>query len=259
MTLVAFDFDGTLAESEMLDRIAARAGVGDEVAAITERAMRGELSYADSLRERARLVAGLPESAAAAVYDGVRLRDGAGDLVAKLRDGGVRVVVLTGGFKPGVAAAFDAAGVAADGVVGNRLVAADGELTGAVEGPLVEGTKDDALRDACEAAGITPAAAVAVGDGANDVPMLDAAGTAIGVDPKPGSTPTAITPSRRWTRSGACSTTTASRERRAHSASASFWTGCGGAPSVSASSRSLSWLRHDDPGAVTVSASLSAT
>lgn len=186
MTLVAFDFDGTLAESEMLDRIAARAGVGDEVAAITERAMRGELSYADSLRERAQLVGGLPESAAAAVYDGVRLRDGAGDLVAKLRDGGVRVVVLTGGFKPGVAAAFDAAGVAADSVVGNRLVAADGELTGAVEGPLVEGTKDDALRDACEAAGTTPAAAVAVGDGANDVPMLDAAGTAIGVDPKPG-------------------------------------------------------------------------
>jgi len=186
MALVAFDFDGTLADSEMLDRVAARAGVGDEVAAITERAMRGELSYAESLRERASLVAGLPEAEAADVYEGVRLRDGAGDVIAALRDAGVTVVVLTGGFGPGVDAALDAAGVGVDDVLANHLAVADGELAGEVGGPLVEGTKDDALRAACETFGVAVADAVAVGDGANDVPMLDAAGYAVGFDPKPG-------------------------------------------------------------------------
>ena len=186
MALVAFDFDGTLADSEMLDRIAARAGAGDEVAAITERAMRGELSYAESLRERASLVAGLPEADAAEVYDGVRLRDGAGAVISSLRDAGVTVVVLTGGFGPGVEAALDAAGVGDDAEVANHLGVADGELSGEVGGPLVEGTKDDALRAACEEFGVDVAESVAVGDGANDVPMLDAAGYAVGFDPKPG-------------------------------------------------------------------------
>ncbi|MFB6072252.1 MAG: phosphoserine phosphatase SerB [Halobacterium sp.] len=186
MALVAFDFDGTLADSEMLDRLAARHGVGGEVADITDRAMRGELSYAESLRERAGLVAGLSSSDAADVYDGVRLRDGAGDLIGALRDAGVTVVVLTGGFGRGVEAALDAAGVAADDVVANRLPEADGELTGDVEGPLVEGTKDDALRAACAEFGVDPADAVAVGDGANDVPMLSAAGFAVGFQPKDG-------------------------------------------------------------------------
>jgi phosphoserine phosphatase len=186
MALVAFDFDGTLADSEMLDRLAARAGVGDEVAEITERAMRGELSYAESLRERASLVGGLPESAATDVYESVRLRDGAGDVLRALRESGVSVVVLTGGFGPGVEAALDAAGVSVDRVVANELPVADGELTGEAGGPLVEGTKDDALREVCEAFGEDVADAVAVGDGANDVPMLDAAGFAVGFDPKQG-------------------------------------------------------------------------
>lgn len=186
MTLVAFDFDGTLADSEMLDRLAARHGVGDEVAAITERAMRGDLSYADSLRERAGLVAGLSSDAAADVYDGVRLRDGAADLLAALEDAGVSVVVLTGGFAPGVEAALDAAGVSVDRVAANRLPEADGALTGDVDGPLVEGTKDDALEAVCADFGVQVTDAIAVGDGANDVPMLDAAGLAVGFQPKPG-------------------------------------------------------------------------
>jgi phosphoserine phosphatase len=186
MALVAFDFDGTLADSEMLDRIAARAGVGDEVAEATERAMRGELSYAESLRERASLVAGLPEADAEEVYEGVRLRDGAGDVIGSLRDAGVTVVVLTGGFGPGVEAALDATGVEVDDIVANHLGVADGELSGEVGGPLVEGAKDDALRTTCEEFGVDVGDAVAVGDGANDVPMLDAAGYAVGFDPKPG-------------------------------------------------------------------------
>jgi phosphoserine phosphatase len=186
MTLVAFDFDGTLADSEMMDRLAAHHGVGDEVSSITERAMRGELSYAESLRERASLVGGLASDDAADVYSDVRLRDGAGELLGKLSDDGVRVVVLTGGFGPGVEAALDAAGVTVDRVVANSLPEADGELTGDVEGPLIEGTKDDALVDICRAYGVDVADAVAVGDGANDAPMLDEAGCGVGFQPKPG-------------------------------------------------------------------------
>ncbi|WP_232703342.1 phosphoserine phosphatase SerB [Halobacterium wangiae] len=186
MALVAFDFDGTLADSEMLDRLAARHGVGDEVAEITDRAMRGELSYPESLRERASLVAGLSNDDAAAVYGDVRLRDGAGDLVRSLRDAGVTVVVLTGGFAPGVEAALDAAGADADSVVANRLPTDDDGLTGDVEGPLVEGTKDDALWKACAEFEETTDEAIAVGDGANDVPMLDEAGFAVGFQPKSG-------------------------------------------------------------------------
>ncbi|MFC3477860.1 phosphoserine phosphatase SerB [Halobacterium litoreum] len=186
MSLVAFDFDGTLADSEMLDRLAARHGVGDEVADITARAMRGDLSYAESLRERAGLVAGLDSTDAADIYGGVRLRDDAGPLIGDLREQGVRVVVLTGGFGAGVEAALDAAGVSADRVVSNRLPEADGELTGAVDGPLVEGTKDDALREVCADFDVAVEEAVAVGDGANDVPMLNAAGYAVGFEPKDG-------------------------------------------------------------------------
>ncbi|MUV59925.1 phosphoserine phosphatase SerB [Halobacterium sp. CBA1126] len=186
MTLVAFDFDGTLADSEMMDRLAARHGVGDEVAGITERAMRGELSYAESLRERASLVGGLSAADAADVYGDVRLRDGAGELLAKLSEDGVRVVVLTGGFGPGVEAALDAAGASVDRVVANSLPEADGVLTGDVEGPLIEGTKDDALAEVCAEYGVDVADSVAVGDGANDAPMLDEAGCGVGFQPKPG-------------------------------------------------------------------------
>jgi len=186
MTLVAFDFDGTLADSEMMDRLAARHGAGEAVADITERAMRGELSYAESLRERAGLVAGLASDDAADVYGGVRLRDGAVDVLRRLDDEDVRVVVLTGGFGRGVAAALDAAGVSVDRVVSNSLPEAGGELTGDVEGPLVEGKKDDALVDVCEEYGVDVADAIAVGDGANDAPMLEAAGLGVGFQPKPG-------------------------------------------------------------------------
>jgi phosphoserine phosphatase len=185
MVLVAFDFDGTLADSEMLDRLAARHGVGDAVADITARAMAGELSYGESLRERASLVAGLPSEDAADVYESVRLRDGAGALLRTLDEADVNVVVLTGGFGRGVEAALDAADATVDDVVANRLPEADGQLTGAVEGPLIERPKDEALAAACDDLGVDPSDAVAVGDGANDVPMLRAAGLAVGFDPKP--------------------------------------------------------------------------
>ncbi len=189
MTLVAFDFDGTLSDSEMTVLLGSQNGTAADMADITERAMNDEIAYAESLRQRCALLEGLDESAMRAAFDEVVLRDGAADVIAALRDAGHEVVILTGGFERGVAAALDRAGVAVDAVVANRLPVADGELTGAVEGPLIEGTKDDALEVAAAVLGVDRAATVAVGDGANDLPMLEVAGLAVGFDPKPAVAP----------------------------------------------------------------------
>ncbi len=183
---VAFDFDGTLSDSEMVVRLAAAAGVADRVAAVTERAMDGELAYAESLRERVALLEGLSVADAEAALDGVQLRPGMGALLGDLTG---PTAVLTGGFERGVRAALADAGATVDRVVANRVVDDDDRLTGEVEGPLIEGTKDVALREWCAALGVEPGAAVAVGDGANDVPMLRAAGLAVGFAPKPSVAP----------------------------------------------------------------------
>ena len=184
MSLIAFDFDGTLSDSEMTVLLAERAGVADEVAEITERAMNDELSYAESLYRRAELLEGLSDEAVAAAFDAVRIRPGAARLIDRLRDAGHRVAVLTGGFERGVEAALDREGVAVDAIVANRLPSADGALTGAVEGPLIEGTKDDALESLAADHGVPMTDTVAVGDGANDLPMLEVAGLAVGFVPK---------------------------------------------------------------------------
>ncbi len=199
MTLVAFDFDGTLSDSEMTvllgeqcDRVGL-AGVdgsaAERMAAITRGAMNDEIGYAESLRRRCALLDGLALVDAEVAFGEVTLRAGAADVVARLRDAGVYVAILTGGFERGVEAALGAAGVTVDAVVANRLPADDGRLTGEVAGPLVEGTKDDALEVLVAATGEALSDTVAVGDGANDLPMLEAAGLAVGFDPKPAVEP----------------------------------------------------------------------
>ena len=185
--LVAFDFDGTLSDSEMTVLLGEQAGVAGEIDDITQLAMNDELSYAESLRARADLLAGLPEADVAAALDRVELRPGAADVVAALRAADHRVAVLTGGFERGVERALSAAGVSVDAVVANRLPSRDGALTGGVEGPLVEGTKDDALEELAADLGVGET--VAVGDGANDLPMLEVAGLAVGYEPKPAVEP----------------------------------------------------------------------
>ena len=187
--LVAFDFDGTLSDAEMIDALGERAGVGGEIAAVTERAMAGEMGYAESLRERAGLLAGLSQETAATAFAATRIRPGAGGLIDDLRAAGHHVAILTGGFDRGVAAALETAGTAVDEVVANRLPVADGELTGAVEGPLVKGTKDEALCALADREGVPVDETVAVGDGANDLPMLELAGLAVGYAPKPAVAP----------------------------------------------------------------------
>jgi phosphoserine phosphatase len=187
--LVAFDFDGTLSDSEMIVLLGERAGVAGEIADVTERAMAGELDYAESLRRRAALLEGLSVGEADRAYAEVALRPGAAELIDALRGAGHHVAVLTGGFAEGVEAALTSAGTGVDTVLANRLPAADGALTGEVEGPLIEGTKDDALERLADETGTAMADTVAVGDGANDRPMLEVAGLAVGYDPKPAVEP----------------------------------------------------------------------
>ncbi|MFC6952652.1 phosphoserine phosphatase SerB [Halorubellus litoreus] len=189
MTLVAFDFDGTLSDSEMTVLLGDEYGVADKMADITHRAMNDELGYAESLRQRAGLLDGLSEEAAERAWGNVRLREGAAEVIAALRDAGVTVAIFTGGFEKGVAAALEREGVDVDAIVANRLPVEDGALTGGVEGSLIEGTKDDALREYASEHDVDLADTVAVGDGANDLPMLEVAGLAVGFEPKPNVEP----------------------------------------------------------------------
>ncbi|WP_312910560.1 phosphoserine phosphatase SerB [Natronosalvus caseinilyticus] len=190
-TIVAFDFDGTLSDSEMTVLLGDRLGVADEMTEITERAMNDEIGYAESLRSRAALLEGLERDEVEAAYASVVLREGAAGLIRDLNEAGITTAILTGGFQRGVEAALERDGTRVDHVVSNRLpLDADGEaLTGDVKGPLIEGTKDDALANLAETVDVPLKSTVAVGDGANDLPMLRVAGLAIGFDPKPAVEP----------------------------------------------------------------------
>ncbi len=187
--LVAFDFDGTLAEAEMTVLLGEAHGVAADIEAITDRAMQGEIAYAESLRERVRRLAGLDINAARTALDRIDLRPGAAQTIHQLRAGVVHVVILTGGFERGVERALDRADVTVDAIRANRFHVADGQLTGEVSGPLIETEKDEVLREICRAFDVDLEATVAVGDGANDIPMLETAGHAIGFHSKPAVEP----------------------------------------------------------------------
>jgi phosphoserine phosphatase len=184
MTLVAFDFDGTLSDSEMTVLLGRQRGVADEMADITERAMNDEISYAKSLRDRAALLEGLSDEKAEEAFEEVFLRPDAATVIRELNEAGVTTAILTGGFERGVEKALEREGVSVDVIVANRLPVADGELTGEVEGPLIEGTKDDALERLAGEREIDVRDTIAVGDGANDLPMLEVAGLSVGFIPK---------------------------------------------------------------------------
>lgn len=184
MRLIAFDFDGTLSDSEMTVLLGDRCGVANEMASITDRAMNDEISYAQSLRKRAALLEGLSHKEAHRAFDAVELRPGAGVLIDRLRDANHHVAIFTGGFERGVERALNKADTTVDTIVANRLPVSDGELTGTVDGPLIQGTKDDALLSLAAECDGSIDQTIAIGDGANDLPMLEAADLAVGFVPK---------------------------------------------------------------------------
>ena len=182
--LVVFDVDSTLVQGEVIEMLAAHAGRAPEVRAITEAAMRGELDYEESLRRRAALLAGLPASTLDEVAARLELTPGTRTTVRTLRRMGFRCGAVSGGFDRVVARLADDLGL--DFYVANELEIADGVLTGRLVGPVIDRAgKADALRRQAEAFNVPLAQCVAVGDGANDIDMLSAAGLGIAFNAKP--------------------------------------------------------------------------
>lgn len=182
--LLVCDMDSTIVECECLDELADFAGKGAEVAAITERAMAGELDFAAALEARVGMLAGLPAEAMARCYDErVTLTPGAKELVATMKASGARTALVTGGFD--YFADRVAAEVGFDKVYANRLEIEAGALTGKTLAPIFgrEG-KRAALLSEVEALGVGPGDALAIGDGANDLAMIETAGLGVGFRPK---------------------------------------------------------------------------
>ncbi len=182
--LVVFDMDSTLIDAEVIDELAKAAGVGAQVAAITERAMRGELDFQASFRERMALLKGLPESTLENIAQTLRLTEGAETLITQLRRLGYKTAILSGGFTYFAERLQKRLGI--DYVYANQLPIKDGVVTGEVALPIVDGQrKADLLRELAAREGISLAQTIAVGDGANDLPMLSIAGLGVAFRAKP--------------------------------------------------------------------------
>jgi phosphoserine phosphatase len=183
--LLVADMDSTVIGQECIDELADYAGLKDEVARITERAMQGEIDFGGALRERVRLLAGLDERALSRCLDErVEITDGAETLVQTMRAGGASCLLVSGGFLSFANPIAEAVGF--DRVKANRLVFAGGKLSGDVGDPIVDAiAKREALVEAREQLGLGPADVLAIGDGANDKLMIEEAGLGIAFRAKP--------------------------------------------------------------------------
>jgi phosphoserine phosphatase len=184
MRLVVMDVDSTLVQGEVIEMLAAHAGCLDEVAEVTDRAMRGEIDFEESLRERVALLEGLEVTTLDRVYDDLTLAPGARTLVRTLKRLGYRFAIVSGGFTRVTDRIAEDLGI--DFAAANELEVVDGRLTGRIVGPVIDRAgKADALRRFAASAGVSEAATVAIGDGANDLDMLAAAGLGIAFNAKP--------------------------------------------------------------------------
>ncbi|MGH3470483.1 MAG: phosphoserine phosphatase SerB [Nocardioidaceae bacterium] len=182
--LIVMDVDSTLVQGEVIDLLAERAGVADEVAAITDQAMHGTIDFEQALRGRVGLLAGLEAHAIDNVYAGVQLAPGARTMVRILKRLGYRFAIVSGGFTQLTDRL--AADLEIDYARANRLEIVDGRLTGRIDGPVIDRAgKAAALRDFARDSKITLDRTVAIGDGANDLDMLAEAGLGIAFNAKP--------------------------------------------------------------------------
>jgi phosphoserine phosphatase len=182
--LVCFDMDSTLIQAEVIDELAAEAGAGEEVRAVTEAAMRGELDFPETLQRRVSHLAGLPEEALQRVAGRLPLTEGAETLLTNLRALGYRTAIVSGGF--GYFGRILQARLGVDHVCANELIIENGRLTGGVEPPVVDGArKAELVAHLAHEQNIRLEQVVAIGDGANDLPMLDKAGLGIAFHAKP--------------------------------------------------------------------------
>ena len=187
--LLALDMDSTLVNIETLDEVAAFAGKGEQVAAITESAMRGEVDYKESLRRRVSMLAGVDADLLGRVYDEkLALNEGAAELVSECRRQGLKTLLATGGFT--LFTERIKAKLNIDYTRSNQLEIIDGRLTGKVTGPnggeIVDAEgKAQAVREACAEIGCATAKAIVIGDGANDVKMMQLAGVSVAYRAKP--------------------------------------------------------------------------
>ena len=182
--LVCFDMDSTLIQVEVIDELAKAAGVGEQVAAITESAMQGEIDFSESFRRRMALLEGMEESVLKEIAESLPITEGAARLISHLRHFGYKVAILSGGFTYFANYLKEKLGV--DYVYANQLDFENGKLTGKVKGDIVDGQmKAKLLLKIAEEEGISPEQVIAVGDGANDLPMLAIAGLGVAFHAKP--------------------------------------------------------------------------
>lgn len=182
--LLVMDVDSTLIQEEGIDLLGEAAGVGEQVADITEKAMRGELDFEAALKERVALLAGLPMTIFDEIAEKIHFTPGAADLVDQLHQRGYKVGLVSGGFHETVDRLADQLGI--DYVWANRLEKADGLLTGKVSGEIVtKETKKHQLQTWAAENGLSLDQTIAMGDGANDLPMILTAGIGVAFNAKP--------------------------------------------------------------------------
>lgn len=182
--LVVLDCDSTTIQDEVIELIADAAGSREAVAEVTERAMRGELDFAESLRERVATLAGTPDSVFADTYARVRLTPGITELIAEVHRRGGKVGVVSGGFHEVLDPLAKDLGL--DFWRANRLEVIDGKLTGRTLGPIIDATaKAEALKEWAAESGLDLSASVAIGDGANDLEMMRVAALGVSFNGKP--------------------------------------------------------------------------